>query len=102
MLRKLILTLAIAALLMTACASPAPATEAPPATGAAATSSVAEPPTAAAEPAASSGDDVRTYAIVADQTKASYAVGEIFINQNNRYNLAVGVTDAVGGEIFLN
>ncbi len=109
MLRRLIFTLAIAALLPTACASPAPATEAPPATVATvatATSPVADPPTATAEPAtepaASSGDDVRTYAIVADQTKASYTVGEIFIDQNNRYNLAVGATDVVSGEIFLN
>jgi polyisoprenoid-binding protein YceI len=99
MLRKLMFTLAIAALLMTACA--APATQAPP-LAATATSLAADAPTAAAEPAAASGDDVRAYAIVADQTKASYAVGEVFINQNNRYNLAVGVTDAVSGEIFLN
>lgn len=102
MLRKLIFTLAIAALLLAACASPAPATEVPPLPAATATSPVADPPTAAAEPAASSGDDVRAYAIVAEQTKASYAVGEIFINQNNRYNLAVGATNVVNGEIFLN
>ncbi|MBI3240738.1 MAG: YceI family protein [Chloroflexi bacterium] len=92
MLRKLSFTLTVAALLLTACSSPA--TEAP------ATASPAAPATAA-EPSAS-GDDIRTYSIISDETKASYAVGEIIINQNNQFNLAVGTTNTVSGDIHLN
>lgn len=44
----------------------------------------------------------RTYVIQASDSSVSYAVGEIFINRNNRYNLAVGTTNIVQGEITLN
>lgn len=59
---------------------------------------------AATDSAAPAGgqDDVRTYVFSADETRASYAVGEVFFNENNRFNLAVGSTGAVDGQILLN
>lgn len=64
---------------------------------------------AAAEPAvteslaetASPGQLVR-YSIVPGETKARYEVGETFFNQNNRFNLAIGVTPQVSGEVLIN
>ena len=91
--RKLILSLAFAGLLLTACA--VPATQTPAVTP---TTTV---PATATEPAAS-GDDIRIYSIIPDQTKALYSVGEVFLNQNNQFNLAVGATHVVSGDIRLN
>ncbi len=39
------------------------------------------------------------YKIVPGESKLQYEVGEVFLNDNNRYNLALGVTPAVNGEI---
>jgi polyisoprenoid-binding protein YceI len=41
-----------------------------------------------------------TYKLVPGESKVSYEVGETFLNQNNRYNLAKGVTTQVTGEIY--
>ena len=41
------------------------------------------------------------YVISADESLVSYGVGETFLNQNNRYNYAVGVTNAISGEIMV-
>jgi polyisoprenoid-binding protein YceI len=51
----------------------------------------AMPPTKASE--------VTTYKLVPGESKVSYEVGETFLNQNNRYNLAKGITTQVTGEI---
>jgi polyisoprenoid-binding protein YceI len=42
------------------------------------------------------------FAIVPDETTASYSIEETFINQNNRVGTAVGKTNAVQGELTLN
>ncbi|MGB9801280.1 MAG: YceI family protein, partial [Thermanaerothrix sp.] len=42
------------------------------------------------------------FKIVPGESQASYEVGETFFNQNNRFNLAVGVTTAVAGQIEAN
>lgn len=42
------------------------------------------------------------YKIVPGESKVTYEVGETFLNQNNRFNLAVGVTSVVNGEINAN
>ncbi len=39
------------------------------------------------------------YKIVPGESKAIYEVGETFFNQNNRFNLAVGITPQVSGEV---
>lgn len=39
------------------------------------------------------------YQIIPEESKASYEVGETFINQNNRFNLAIGITQEVSGTV---
>ncbi len=48
---------------------------------------------------ASPATDVTTYKIIPGESQLQYEVGEVFINQDNRFNLAVGVTTQVSGEI---
>jgi polyisoprenoid-binding protein YceI len=60
-----------------------------------ATATPAQP--AAANPS-TSGQKV-VFKIVPEESTATYEVGEVFFNQNNRFNLAVGVTHSVKGEI---
>jgi polyisoprenoid-binding protein YceI len=127
-MRTSILLLAIAALLLAACggATTQPAailtespvqpaaTEAMPDTGDPATATA--PPTEVTVPttqappteapatvapstqAASSAGAV-VYTIVPGESQLTYEVGEVFINDNNRFNLASGVTPQVSGEI---
>lgn len=49
---------------------------------------------------ASSGDAV-VYKIVPGESQLKYEVGEVFINENNRFNLASGVTPQISGEISI-
>jgi len=120
MKRTVILQLAVLCLLLAAC-SPVAATQADPtqavptslpitgattapqptATQAEATSAA---PSNTAEPAAppAGADDVRTFRIIPEQSTVSYSVGEVFFNENNRFNLAVGTTQEINGEVFVN
>ncbi len=41
-----------------------------------------------------------TFKIIPGESKATYEVGETFLNQNNRFNLAIGVTSIINGEIY--
>jgi polyisoprenoid-binding protein YceI len=43
-----------------------------------------------------------TFVIVPEETTASYSIDEVFINENNRLNTAVGVTSVVEGQFTLN
>ena len=107
------------ALLITACApapTPAASTATMPPPVATATTKPTEPPQATATvkateaaqataavkatdaPAASAGKT--TYKIIPGESKVTYEVGETFLNQNNRFNLAKGVTSQVTGQIF--
>ena len=54
---------------------------------------------AATQPAGQPAGPV-TFKIVPGESRASYEVGETFLNQDNRSNLAIGVTSAVNGEIY--
>jgi polyisoprenoid-binding protein YceI len=49
-------------------------------------------------PAAAAGQV--TYQIVPGESKVTYEVGETFLNQNNRFNLAVGTTTQVTGSVI--
>ena len=44
---------------------------------------------------------LKTFTLAPDESKASYQVGETFLNQSNRFNLAVGVTQGMSGQIQL-
>lgn len=111
----LLLTL-LFSLLLSACApaavevaAPVPIeTQAPAATEAPAAEPTDQPAaTAPAQPAASAETASQpaapagpvTYKIVPGESTLQYEVGETFINQNNRFNVAVGVTPQVSGEI---
>lgn len=67
---------------------------------AAATSSASGQATAAATTAASDSN-MLLLEIVGDESEACYQVGEVFINQNNAFNLAVGVSTAIAGQIAI-
>lgn len=41
------------------------------------------------------------YRIVVGESKLQYEVGEVFLNQNNRFNVAVGVTTQINGDIIV-
>jgi len=107
-MRKISILVIVFALALAACSGAAetatqPA-EAPAATAApelpteAPQAAPSEAPTAAVE--APAGGPV-TYKIVPGESTVTYEVGETFFNQNNRFNLAVGVTSQVAGEIQL-
>ncbi len=43
--------------------------------------------------------NMATFTLVPGESRAEYQVGETFFNQGNRFNLAIGVTTAVNGQI---
>jgi polyisoprenoid-binding protein YceI len=65
---------------------------------------VTDPPVVTEAPTAelpATGGEV-VYRIVPGESQLQYEVGETFLDQNNRFNVAVGVTPQVEGEIRLN
>ncbi len=59
-------------------------------------------PTRAAVPAPAAGQGTFTrFVIVPAESEVVYRVGETIINENNRFNIAVGTTNATRGEIFI-
>ncbi len=62
--------------------------------------STEQPTTAVAEQ--SNPSDAMLYRIVAGESKLQYEVGEVFLNQDNRFNVAIGVTTQINGEISVN
>ena len=118
-MRPLVLVLTIMSILLAACSSAAPqpesnnptqaaqatlpspvlSTEAPTAPPEPTpTNTPAEEPTATEETVAGSSI---TYQIIPGDSQLKYEVGEVFLNDNNRFNLAVGVTPQVTGEILV-
>ena len=83
-----------------ASAQPSGAASAPAASAPAASAAAGGTPAApgAATPATAAGE---RYKIVPDKSKATYKVGENFINQGNQYNLAEGSTGDVNGELVI-
>jgi polyisoprenoid-binding protein YceI len=72
---------------------PTTPSQAPPAEPTAAIEATA-PPAQSAPP-----DGVTVYKIVPGESIVTYEVGETFFNDNNRFNLAVGKTSQVNGEV---
>lgn len=63
----------------------------------------ANPSVLATQPAANPpASGIMTFNIVPNESKVTYEVAETFINQSNRFNLAVGVTNSVNGTIQAN
>lgn len=91
------------AIVLSACGA-APTPPAPTATTqpqpAVSTAAPTETPTESAAPAGAGAATI-TLKIVPNESTASYAVDETFLNQNNRLVTAVGVTTIVNGEITL-
>lgn len=46
-------------------------------------------------------EGMEVFLIVPGESQVSYEVGEVFLNQDNAFNLAVGVTSEVNGEIII-
>jgi len=64
---------------------------------------VNESPTMSPVPSSSSlAEDAVLYVIDQSKSNVNYGVGETFLNQNNRYNYAEGVTNIVSGDIIVN
>ena len=64
---------------------------------------VNENPTMSPVPSSSSlAEDAVLYVIDQSKSNVNYGVGETFLNQNNRYNYAEGVTNIVSGDIIVN
>ncbi len=119
---KIIYILALFAFLITACSAQTP-TESPPESYPApqqtepvqasepqenTDDSVYPPPFHTATPVISLGTSypapeggMEVFIIVPGESGVSYEVGEVLLNQNNAFNLAVGVTNVVNGEILV-
>ncbi|MGH2405116.1 MAG: YceI family protein [bacterium] len=54
---------------------------------------------AAAAPASPAIGGPLRFVIVPGESQVIYRVGEVFINQGNRFNIAVGTTNAIRGEV---
>jgi polyisoprenoid-binding protein YceI len=46
-------------------------------------------------------DGMEVFVIVPGESNVTYEVGEVFLNQDNAFNLAVGMTSEINGEIFV-
>jgi polyisoprenoid-binding protein YceI len=73
---------------------PAPTATQPPPTAEATTE-----PTSESKPAPAT--DVVTFQIIPGDSQVSYEVGEVFLNQNNAFKIAIGVTTQVSGEVSI-
>lgn len=110
MKRNLVLSILLLTLLA-ACAAPVPTATTNPAAGSSTTtipakvaSTTATSTAAVAAPTKSvvNSSGVVVYKIVPGESQVTYEVGETFLNQSNRFNLAVGVTKQITGEITAN
>lgn len=46
-------------------------------------------------------DGIEVFKIIPGESEVTYEVGEVFLNQDNRFNIAVGITPEVNGEVFI-
>jgi polyisoprenoid-binding protein YceI len=112
-MKKQFLIVFVFALLLAACTSQASPTPQPP-TLVPPTATQAEPtplpstptaapeepePTPTAEPSPTPAAKVVSFTIIPGESTVTYEVGEVFISDNNQFNLAVGTTAQITGEI---
>lgn len=93
--------------ILTASPTAAASTASPSATSAAYPADQVIAPTSAEQPASGTGypaqsEGTITFKIVPGESQVTYQVTETFLNQNNKMNVAVGVTKQVTGDIFAN
>lgn len=127
-MRKLIPLLIVVSLFLAACGTnqalqtsefptlaPASSTEAPaslseapasPSETPAPTVPAIDTPTSTAEPVqstqgSSAAAGLETYNISGPDSAVTYQVGEVFLNQNNRFNTAIGVTKGISGKVII-
>ncbi len=82
--------------------TPTPTSVAPAAATSAATAAATLSATMAATTApAVAASDLIVFNISGQESEACYQVGEVFINRNNQFGLAVGVSNAVSGQIAI-
>ena len=119
---KTLFFLTLFALLITACGTPTPTTEIPPENYPAPVeesiqADVIEEPaypypidivtpeitfdSAYPYPYPAPEGGMEVFVIIPGESQVTYEVGEVFLNQGNAFNLAVGVTSEVSGEIFV-
>lgn len=101
----------VVSLLITACSVQPPEptrTTLPISTATSIIANEAVAPTGESQPDNSAGIEevgsagVVTYKIIPNESRVTYEVGETFLNQNNRFAVAVGVTTFIEGEISAN
>jgi polyisoprenoid-binding protein YceI len=88
------------AVILAACGTQTPSPPAPP------TAAPAEPtqtePTLPPEPTEGESAELpMTFKLIPGESELQYEVGEVFINQDNRFNVAIGVTKQIEGEIIV-
>jgi len=44
---------------------------------------------------------IEVFKIIPGESEVSYEVGEVFLNQDNQFNVAIGITPEVNGEVFV-
>lgn len=100
-MKRILPLVLLVTVLLAACTSAQP-TEPPAATVAAPTALATNTPAATSAPtvAATQANAAVTFNIVPEESKVTYEVGETFFNQNNRFNLAIGVTKTLSGSVF--
>lgn len=86
---------------ITPCNAVSGATATPPGDSAQPTAAATLMATAAATAAANVEPDFIVMQIVSEESEACYQVGELFLDQRNRFNLAIGITKAIAGEIAI-
>lgn len=109
-MRKTLIPIIVLVLLLSACAPEAPpqptATQAPPVVNEEPTANTQPEPTPTTEDMSipETGDETQriTLTIVPEESKVTYEVGETFINDNNRFQVAVGVTNTIEGQVYAN
>jgi len=65
------------------------------------TAAAAVPAVAVAIPTVAAAPTVQRYVIVPEESEVLYRVGEVLFREGNRFNVAVGRTNAVRGEVFI-
>lgn len=106
-MRRIIWLFTLIILVLAACAAPpasaptqqATSTTVPPSPIPPSTETPAKTQTPQPNPASS---DTVVFKIIPGESKVTYEVGETFLNQNNRFNTAIGVTPQITGEIYAN